>query len=70
MIAIKTKSGIVNNNAFVEVVKWEEKNTNTYEHLCIIQELIIEILDNDKTMNEKELFDLIKNNVNKSLKDR
>lgn len=70
MIEIKTKTNFDKDFAFIKILKWKVEDTNTIEHLAIIQALIIEILENDKNISKEELFKLIKQNVNKDLKEK
>lgn len=66
MINIKTKIyGENENNCFIEIEKHIEKNTNTIEHIAIIDIMAKEILENDKSITKKDLLNIISKNMNK-----
>lgn len=71
MINIKAKIvGYDDDSQFVKIMKYKTKNTNTAEHLCVINTLVTAILDNQPDMTMTELVKLIKQNYKKSMEDK
>lgn len=70
MIKLKTKIvGKNEDSQFVKIEQYKTKNTNTIEHICVIDTLVYAIMDNDENMTIDKLCKLIKSNYKIHLKE-